>query len=90
MEDQVKKIDRSVTSHAYIEIRDLRRFALKGNKISVFDNEVLKAEYEFQLEFEAGGAYQKINYVMACGGKSLIIKLTTEIPDLEIEEFHIT
>lgn len=90
MGDKEKNIDRSVTSHAYIEIRDLRRFELKGKRISVFDNEVLTAEYEFQLEFEACGAYKKIIDVMSCGGKSIIIKLTTDIPDIEIEEFKIT
>ena len=68
-----------------IEIKDLRKFILSDNTISLYDAGSLTVEYVFNSFNTARTYYHKIGTAMEYGAKSVVIEWVPDLPE-ELEK----
>ena len=81
------KINRENWSKIFIELKDLRRFAVKGKTIYIYDNDILTAKYELQYMSNATHHYESITKALKYGAKSYVIDWSPDSVNEMIEDF---
>jgi hypothetical protein len=87
MESKGTETKRDAKSIVFIEIKDLRRFSVKGKTLFVYDEDKLVMQYDFQLEIQARDRFSRIMNAIEFGAKSVTITWEPDLPEGIVEEF---